>query len=550
MSRNSNCMELRTSNYCINYIQDNSNNELKNIEKSGIINQDFYKASLKKENHKNLIINVPAKSILEYKSIKKLNTGRKEKKIGSSIFSPNSKMKISYLKHFNNNSIYYSNHKKNNLSSIYKKSYINTEVKSNIQKCDIIRNKSNANNLINLKKNNKKHLYTKIKSINEDCKNSSSIEDIKKVNIFFKYNILKCKHGGKIGNNIIKNNITSIEEKGNTLKPNKKLQNILSNKNIFNNTKEENNENINTINISSAISKTFKNLAIKKNIIPEKIKPEEYTKINKIGYGSFGIIYKVNWCKNSQNYAMKEMHFQNKDNILYLKERTKYIIDLQKITKCEGIIKVYGDYYFKNGKDYYYYEIMELAERDWEQEIKIRKKNAKYYSEKELFIIMIQLIKTFSLLQKNHITHRDIKLQNILLINQKFKICDFGESRKLNQKGIIVQPVRGSELYMSPILFFGLNEKLIQVKHNTYKSDVFSLGMCILYASTLTQDCLCEIREMTNMENIKNTLDKYLSKKYSNNFIDILLLMLEINEKKRPDFIQLEQFISKFTIKK
>ena len=163
---------------------------------------------------------------------------------------------------------------------------------------------------------------------------------------------------------------------------------------------------------------------------------------------------------------------------------------------------------------------------------------------------MIQLIKTFSLLQKNHITHRDIKLQNILLINQKFKICDFGESRKLNQKGIIVQPVRGSELYMSPILFFGLNEKLIQVKHNTYKSDVFSLGMCILYASTLTQDCLCEIREMTNMENIKNTLDKYLSKKYSNNFIDILLLMLEFNEKKRPDFIQLEQFISKFTIKK
>ena len=102
---------------------------------------------------------------------------------------------------------------------------------------------------------------------------------------------------------------------------------------------------------------------------------------------------------------------------------------------------------------------------------------------------------------------------------------------------------------IAPILFFGLNKKLIQVKHNTYKSDVFSLGMCILYASTLTQESLCDIREMTDMENIKNTLVKYLSKMYSNNFIDILSFMLEINEKNRPDFIQLEKFISKFGIK-
>jgi len=100
---------------------------------------------------------------------------------------------------------------------------------------------------------------------------------------------------------------------------------------------------------------------------------------------------------------------------------------------------------------------MELADRDWEQEIKIRKENSNFYTEKELFSIMKQLIKTLSLLQQNHITHRDIKLQNILLVNNKFKICDFGESRTLNQKGINAQPVRGNELYMSSILFFGLN---------------------------------------------------------------------------------------------
>ena len=76
---------------------------------------------------------------------------------------------------------------------------------------------------------------------------------------------------------------------------------------------------------------------------------------------------------------------------------------------------------------------MELADRDWEQEIKNRKSHLLYYSEFELINIMSQLIKTLSLMQKNHITHRDIKLQNILLLNDMYKICDFGEARKMMQ---------------------------------------------------------------------------------------------------------------------
>ena len=163
-------------------------------------------------------------------------------------------------------------------------------------------------------------------------------------------------------------------------------------------------------------------------------------------------------------------------------------------------------------------EIMELAQWDWEQEINIRKKLKKYYSEKELFSITKQLIKTLSLLQKNHITHRDIKLQNILLVNNKYKICDFGESRTLNQK-------------------------LSHVTHNTYKSDIFSLGMCILFAATLDCNSLYEIREMNSMIKIRNFLIKYLGKKYSNDFIEILLCLLEVKEKKRPDFIQMEKVI-------
>ena len=71
---------------------------------------------------------------------------------------------------------------------------------------------------------------------------------------------------------------------------------------------------------------------------------------------------------------MKEMHFQNKDDLLYFQKKLDFIINFRKNTKCEGLIKIYGYSCIKK-KEYFFYEIMELAERDWEQEINLRKKN-------------------------------------------------------------------------------------------------------------------------------------------------------------------------------
>ena len=115
-------------------------------------------------------------------------------------------------------------------------------------------------------------------------------------------------------------------------------------------------------------------------------------------------------------------------------------------------------------------------------------------------------------------------------------------------KGLVVQRIRGSELFMSPILFYGLRANLIQVKHNTYKSDVFSLGMCLLYAATMHFDGTDEIREMFDMNMIRLTLEKYLKERYSKKFISLLCSMLETNEDLRPDFEQLEEKIDNLLI--
>ena len=87
--------------------------------------------------------------------------------------------------------------------------------------------------------------------------------------------------------------------------------------------------------------------------------------------------------------------------------------------------------------------------------------------------------------------------------------------------------------------------KCEKIKHYVYKSDVFSLGLCILLGATLNYDSLCQIRELTDMNEIQNVLMYYLSGRYSNSFIFFLLKLLEVDESKRPDFIQLENMLVK-----
>jgi len=301
-------------------------------------------------------------------------------------------------------------------------------------------------------------------------------------------------------------------------------------------------------NLNNFYSKNDENNINLANQTPEQLEPRGIINLNEfkfsdqIGKGSYGKIFCVKWKKNDKLYALKKEILTDKETIKKRKEIYKTIQNYIKKSKNSGVINLYGNLLLKNNIDseYQYYELMEKAERDWDQEINVRSQYNLYYKESELLNIMNQLVSTLSLLQKNHITHRDIKPQNILIINGKYKLCDFGEIRVLKRNGLIVQRVRGSELYMSPILFKGLHSKLPQVKHNSYKSDVFSLGMCFFFASSMTYAGVDSIRELADISKIKEILFQYLSNRYSEKYILLILLMLEINEEKRPDFIELE----------
>jgi serine/threonine protein kinase len=65
------------------------------------------------------------------------------------------------------------------------------------------------------------------------------------------------------------------------------------------------------------------------------------------------------------------------------------------------------------------YVLMEVGISDWDKEINSLKAKNIHYSESELFIILKQIVSACSFLQKNNISHRDIKPQNILVFKNK-----------------------------------------------------------------------------------------------------------------------------------
>ena len=144
--------------------------------------------------------------------------------------------------------------------------------------------------------------------------------------------------------------------------------------------------------------------------------------------------------------------------------------------------------------------------------------------------------------------HRDIKPQNIIICkNNIYKITDLGEAKNAKNYSQLAT-LKGSQLFMSPNLFFVLkyDGNGVKVKHNIFKSDVFSLGYCFLYAMSLDLRLIKCLREETSMIDVFAILKRFgIENKYSEKFMNIIYKMIQTDENKRCDFIELNEEINK-----
>ena len=271
---------------------------------------------------------------------------------------------------------------------------------------------------------------------------------------------------------------------------------------------------------------------------------DDYSFNRKLGEGSYGIIYSVMSNIDKKNYAIKKIIARS------LGEIEDFTKEFELVFSCNhpNIMKIYGlSLTILDSTTFALYVLMEMANNDWDKEIKSRLKKRKNYTEKELINILRELTDALLFMQKElKISHRDIKPQNILVFsNGIYKLADFGEAKevKISKR---LNTLRGTELYMSPALYEGLKKGKNDVPHDPFKSDVYSLGFCMLYASSLNFDLLYEARDYNSSDMINMILNKsFIKKIYSDNLITILSNMLLIDEKKRFSFQELLNFIDK-----
>ena len=261
---------------------------------------------------------------------------------------------------------------------------------------------------------------------------------------------------------------------------------------------------------------------------------EEYILYKKLGEGSYGVIYSVYKKNEKKYYALKKIIAHT------LNELDEFTKEFELVHSCEhkNIMTIYGICLrILDSTTYALYVLMEYSNGDWDKEIRLHLQQRKNYTEIELINILYQLTQALLFMQeKLKISHRDIKPQNILTFNNSiYKLADFGEAKEVKISKQL-NTLRGTELYMSPALYDGLKNEKDDVSHNPFKSDVFSLGFCFLYAAALNFNLLYEVRDVNDMKIMRAILHKNLKKNYSEKFINILSKMLEIDENKRYDF--------------
>ena len=282
---------------------------------------------------------------------------------------------------------------------------------------------------------------------------------------------------------------------------------------------------------------------------------EDLTLIKCIGKGAFGEVYLTSKQGSKEKFATKKMdkkyanqpkvkkYFDNEIGIL--KE-----VNHPNIVKLEQLTETNNSYYL----------VFELCNGGGLSDCleKYQKKFKKPFTEEIVQYLMKQIVSALKYLHNNHILHRDLKLDNILvkfendedknnlnMLKSTVKIIDFGFARKL-QPGDLAYSTLGSPINMDPIILKKLN-KIDNYKEFGYdeKADIWSLGT--LCYEMLIGKCTFDAESMKELVSKVEKGNYYLPTTLSKEAVSFLNGMLQYDIKRRlsADDLSRHHFLTK-----
>ncbi|CAO1303924.1 unnamed protein product [Diamesa hyperborea] len=177
----------------------------------------------------------------------------------------------------------------------------------------------------------------------------------------------------------------------------------------------------------------------------------EFEKLNCLGQGTYGIVFRARDLKNGKEYALKKVRvdrdmFKDGFPIACLREisilkscRHENIVQLKEVVVGEQLEKIFL--------------VMEYCEQDLAS---LLDNMEQPFTESQVKCIVLQLNRGLEYLHENYIIHRDIKVSNLLLTDDGcLKIADFGLARTHHVPSRPMTPGLVTLWYRPPELLFG-----------------------------------------------------------------------------------------------
>eukprot|EP00899_Mesostigma_viride_P021624 jgi/Mesvir1/29463/Mv23038-RA.1 len=198
---------------------------------------------------------------------------------------------------------------------------------------------------------------------------------------------------------------------------------------------------------------------------------DNYTKLEKIGEGTYGKVYKAEDNTTGELVALKKTRLEMEEEGVP-STALREVSLLQMLSECEYVVKLLSvEHVEENGKSTLYL-VFEFLDTDLKKYMDLNGRQTPL-SPRIIKSFMYQLCKGLAHLHSHGTMHRDLKPQNLLINQQKerLKIADFGLGRSFSV------PVR-TFTHEIVTLWYRAPEVLLGASHYSLPVDIWSVG-CI-----------------------------------------------------------------------
>lgn len=217
---------------------------------------------------------------------------------------------------------------------------------------------------------------------------------------------------------------------------------------------------------------------------------DKFRKIEKIGEGTYGVVYKAKDTETERYVALKRIRLESETE--GIPSTAIREISLLKELKHHSIVQLY-DIVIADDSLYMVFEYLTMDLK------KVLDKAKEIFQPKLIKSYMHQMLDAISYCHTNRILHRDLKPQNLLVDTEgHIKLADFGLARLINL------PMR---IYTHEVvtLWYRAPEILLGSKYYTTGVDVWSLG-CIFAEMILRRPMFPGDSEIDQLFRIFRTL--------------------------------------------